>query len=191
MAIESADWPGVANSDERPREDFGVVSASGISRSRGRSTTSCGGEPCPTKLLCVRGIRQNSGKRPPASGAGSRLSALDLILRVLEWEGGWGIGAVASDGEDVLKMAKFGHVGLLGGPGVEEGVRTGLIDNGVTLGFPRRAALAGSAWPSTGRRWRKREARRREAAAVGPICKASRARLLRHKGATSSRIDLM
>ena len=91
----------------------------------------------------------------------------------------------------MLKMAKFGHVGSLGGPGVEEGVRTGLTDNGVTLGLPRRAALAGSAWPSTGRRWRKREARRREAAAVGPICKASRARLLRHKGATSSSSDLI
>ena len=48
-------------------------------------------------------------------------------------------------GEDLLKMAKFGHVGSLGGPGVEEGVLTGLIDNGVTLGLPRREALAGSA----------------------------------------------
>ena len=73
------------------------------------------------------------------------LTALDLILRVLEWEGGWGIEAVASDGEDLLKMAKFGHVGSLGGPGVEEGVRTGLTDSGVTLGLPRRAALGGSA----------------------------------------------
>ena len=122
MADESADRPGVANSDVSPREDVGEVGASGISRSRGRSTTSSGGEPCPTELLCVRGIRQNSGKRPPASCADSRLSALDLILRVVEWEGGWGIGAVASDGEDLLKMAKFGHVGSLGGPGVEEGV---------------------------------------------------------------------
>ena len=132
-AIESADCPGVANSDDSPREDVGVlVGTSDISRSRGRSTTSSA-------------LPQNSGKRSPACWAGSRYSALGLILRVLEWEGGWGIGAVASDGEDVLKMAKFGHVGLLVGPGVEEGVRTGLIDNGVTLGLPRRAALAGSA----------------------------------------------
>ena len=145
MADESADWPGVANSDESPREDVGVVGASGVSRSLGRSTASSGGEPCPRELLCVRGIRQNSGKRPPASCADSRLSALDLILRVVEWEGGWGIGAVASDGEDLLKMAKFGHVGSLGGPGVDEGVRTGLTDNGDTLGLPRRAALGGSA----------------------------------------------
>ena len=92
MADESADWPGVANSDESPREDVGVVGASGVSRSLGRSTASRGGEPCPRELLCVRGIRHNSGKRPPAYSAGSRLSALGLILRVLEWEGGWGIG---------------------------------------------------------------------------------------------------
>ena len=43
-ADKSADWPGVANSDVSPREDVGVVSASGISRSRGRSTTSSGGD---------------------------------------------------------------------------------------------------------------------------------------------------
>ena len=73
MADKSADWPGVANSDESPREDVGVVGASGISRSRGRSTTSSGGEPCLRELLCVRGNRQNSGKRPPACWAGSRL----------------------------------------------------------------------------------------------------------------------
>ena len=146
MANESAGWPGVANSEDSPREGVGVDGASGISRNRGRSTTSSGGEPPTGDILCVRGIRQNIGKRPPAGWAGSRsLSALVLILRALEWEGGWGIRAVASDGEDLLKMAKFGHVGSRGGPGVEEGVRTGLTDNVVNAGLPRLTALTGSA----------------------------------------------
>ena len=48
MADEGTGRPGVANSDESPREDVGEVGASGISRSRGRSTTSSGREPCPT-----------------------------------------------------------------------------------------------------------------------------------------------
>ena len=149
MAHERADWPCVANSDDSPREDVGVDGASGISRSRGRSTTSSGGEPPTGDILCVRGIRQNIGKRPPAGRADSRsLSALVFILRALDWEGGeggWGIGAVASDGEDLLKMAKFGHVGSRGGPGVEAGVQTGLTVNVVNAGLPRRTALTGSA----------------------------------------------
>ena len=155
MADEGADRSGVANSDVSPREDDGVDDVGGR---RERSSGSSGGDPCTVEILCVRGIRQNSEKRPPAGWAGSRsLSALVWILRVLEWEGGWGNGAVAPDDGDLLKIAKFGHEGSLGGPrsDVERGVRTGLTDNEIRVDLLRRTALAGNACSSTGVRWRK------------------------------------
>ena len=83
MADEGTDRPGVANSDVSPREDDGVDDVGGMSRRRERSSASSGGDPCTVEILCVRGIRQKSGKKPPAGWAGSRsLSALVWILRV-------------------------------------------------------------------------------------------------------------
>ena len=162
--------PGVANSDASPREDEGVADVDSMSRNRVESTASCGGVPRTGELLHVLGMRQNSGKRPPTSGVGGRaLSALGLTRRVGGWEGSWSVGTTAAEGGDLLKMAKFGHVGSRGGPVVEGEIRTCRTNAEDKVDFPRRTALAGSACFSTGVRWRKRAARRREATFVGPL----------------------
>jgi len=73
------------------------------------------------------GMRLKSGKKPPGGRAGSGiLSTIDWLRLDLTCAEGCEVVAAASADQDLLNMAKLGHVGSLVGPRGEEEVVIGL-----------------------------------------------------------------